>query len=75
MRESESRNHAIKFRKLFQLETEATPELIWSNSMRENLRSILSVQLQSIVKHSQHIKDFLSDDDMFRHEILNFEFD
>ena len=42
MRETESRNHAIKFRKLFQLETEATPELIWNNSMRENLRSVLS---------------------------------
>lgn len=37
----EKRNHAGKFRKLYQLETEATPELIWDRNMRDNLRQIL----------------------------------
>ena len=41
MPESEFRNHASKFRKLFSLEREATPELIWESSMREELRRIL----------------------------------
>ena len=45
MSENEYRNHATKFRKLFQLDREATPELIWEDSMRQELRLVLTSQL------------------------------
>lgn len=45
MSDNEYKNHATKFRKLFQLDREATPELIWETSMRDELKNILQSQL------------------------------
>jgi len=35
------RDYALKFRKLFSIDEERTPELIWNDSMREELRICL----------------------------------
>lgn len=52
MTDLEYRNNALKFRRLFSLEREATPELIWEGSMRSELRAFLSSQLDRIlVRH------------------------
>lgn len=72
--ESEYKNHASKFRKLFSLEHEATPELIWESQMRDELRQVLCQQLDSILLHSKHTKDFKNDANIYKHKIAEFSF-
>ena len=42
MTDRDKHNNANKFRMLYSLEREVTPELIWENSMREELRNVLT---------------------------------
>ena len=74
VQEIEYHNQALKFRRLFSLESEVTPELIWKSDMRDELRKVLALQLDSILKHSVYQKDYISDPDIFRHIISKFQY-
>ena len=47
--ERQRNDYSQKFLKLFSVGEERTPELIWNNSMREELLDCLSVQLGYIM--------------------------
>ena len=45
-------DYSMKFIKLFSIGEERTPELIWNNTMREELQDCLQVQLGTILAAS-----------------------
>ena len=50
--ESMRRDYSMKFIKLFSIGEERTPELIWNNTMRDELQDCLQVQLGIILASS-----------------------